>query len=87
MKYLGILAVAALLAAAPVASFADTGGQPNANATTQTGNGDPNGRKGTCIVPGSLIRQVAKQPGSTKDGFGGNAPGQLVSAQCTPNPS
>ncbi|MYM54089.1 hypothetical protein [Thalassovita mangrovi] len=83
MKKLGLISVAALLALAPFAVSADEGGVPNENAYTQTGNGDPNGRKGTCIPPGSLFSQSAKEEGPNE--YYGGPPGQGVKNECTPN--
>jgi hypothetical protein len=46
---------------------ADTGGTPNENATTQTGNADPQGRKGgSCPVPGDTFSETAKLPGPNR---------------------
>jgi hypothetical protein len=47
-------------------AVADTGGTPNENATTQTGNADPRGRKGSCPVPGDTFSETAKLPGSNR---------------------
>jgi hypothetical protein len=78
-----------LLAGAACPVLADTGGVPNDNAFFQTGNGDPNGRKGVCIPPGSAFKGTAKLPGPNNDPIGtGQSPGQVVQAQCDPgNPS
>jgi hypothetical protein len=51
------------------------------NALHQTGNGDPQGRKGSCIVPRDLISEMAKAPGSTTMT---GIPGQVVLSECTP---
>ena len=36
-----------------------------------------------CGPPGQIIKQIAKEPGSTRQAFDG-APGQFVSAACAP---
>jgi hypothetical protein len=66
-----------------VGVVAAIGGASAGVALPDPGNAQGNG-PGPCIVPGTLINQLAKGPGSTKDAFGGIAPGQLVSSECTP---
>jgi hypothetical protein len=62
------IAIATMAAALTVplagTAAADSGGTPNDNAYTQTGNGTPNGRKGgSCAVPGSVFKVTAKSEG------------------------
>jgi hypothetical protein len=64
-----IIAIATMTTALTVplagTATADTGGMPNENAFTQTGNADPQGRKGgSCPVPGSVFKLTAKADGS-----------------------
>lgn len=76
----GIVAAAfAICLSAP--AFADSGGQPNANAYPD-GTKD-NGRKAICVPPGSVFSATAKAPGSNSDPFGnGKTPGTEVGDQC-----
>ena len=89
MKKLALMIAAAGMVGFAGTAFADKGGQPNENAYTQTGQGEPNGRKGICVPPGSLFKTTAKADGPNNDPFGnGLPPGQEVQVQCEPgNPS
>jgi hypothetical protein len=81
-----VIAVAAMSLALMVpltgSAFADQGGVPNDNATNQTGNGTPQGRKGSCVPPGSVFSDSAKLPGPNT--LLGEHPGQAVKEFCTP---
>ena len=62
---------------------ADAGGTPNGDAITQTGNGQPQGRKGHgCPVPGDTFSANAKDEGPSH--IMGAPNGQFVKALCTP---
>ena len=66
-------------------ALADAGGAPNSNAVGPAGT---NGRKAQCFPPGSLLRTMAKLPGSNAAPFGdGLSPGQEVVQQCGLGPS
>jgi len=71
------------------AALADAGGVPNSNAGFGgPGSDNANGRKANCVVPGSVFKTTAKDPGPNNDPFAtGQSPGQVVSTECTPNPS
>jgi hypothetical protein len=61
---------------------ADVNGFPNENASGQTGNGDPQGRKGECLVPGAFaIKLTTGEPGPNTI-FG--PPGRVYVVPCTP---
>jgi hypothetical protein len=67
MRRVIAIAITAAALTVPLAgtAAADTGGEPNDNAYTQTGNADPQGRKGgSCPVPGSVFKVTAKGEGS-----------------------
>jgi hypothetical protein len=78
-----IVAAALVLAAFTSLAFADPGGLPNQNASTQIGKGNPQGRKGSCVPPGDIISQFANDEGSVPDAFG-TPPGETVDENCTP---
>lgn len=81
MKLVTLIAAGALALGTSSMAFADTGGQPNANAYpdgTKT-----NGRKALCVPPGSVFRTTAKDPSPNNDPFGnGKTPGTEVGDQC-----
>lgn len=82
-----IIAVATTAAALTVltagTAAADAGGTPNSNATSQTGNAQPQGRKGPgCPVPGDTFSANAKNEGPNH--IMGVPNGQFVKTLCTP---
>lgn len=75
---------AAILAVFAGTALADSGGTPNSNATTPSGNG----RKAECPPPGAAIKTYAQMPGSNSDPGGlGMTPGQEVVFVCGLGPS
>jgi hypothetical protein len=65
MRRIMAIATMAVALTVPLAgtAAADAGGAPNDNANTQMGNADPQGRKGSCSVPGDVFSQSAKGEG------------------------